>query len=167
MKILPTSRLKKRKLLLLLGGVCLLPVVVIAMLNPTNFAETRPDHSDPQLRTRIYRAAPDEVASAVREIAPQLRTYGRSWRVTPVLSGLRAIGSRDAITVTCEVPVLFFTDDLKVTIREQNKGAQVDVESRSRVGRGDFGENRRHIIQLLHAIDARMDNQLPVSRQQN
>jgi uncharacterized protein (DUF1499 family) len=59
--------------------------------------------------------------------------------------------------IRCEVPVLFFTDDLTITIREQNEQTHVDVESRSRVGRGDFGENRRHIIQVLHALDARMN----------
>jgi uncharacterized protein (DUF1499 family) len=96
----------------------------------------------------------------VREIVPQLRTYGRAWRVNPA-SGSRAIDSRDAVVVQCEVPVLIFTDDLKITVQEQGEHTGVDVESRSRVGRGDFGENRRHILQLLRALDARLPPSQP------
>jgi uncharacterized protein (DUF1499 family) len=134
--------------------------MVTAMRNPTNFAETRPNHSDAQLRTRAYRVAPSAVVSTVREIVPQLRTYGRAWRVNPA-RGSRAIGSRDAVVVQCEVPVLIFTDDLKITVQEQGEHTGVDVESRSRVGRGDFGENRRHILQLLRALDARLPPSQP------
>ncbi|HEX8236379.1 MAG TPA: DUF1499 domain-containing protein [Abditibacteriaceae bacterium] len=126
------------------------------MSNPTNFAATRPDHSDLQLRTRVYGVAAADAVSAVREIIPRLRTYGRLWRMET--SSIR----RDTVVVTCEVPVLFFTDDLKVTVHAQGVHAQVDVESRSRVGRGDFGENRRHIIQLLHALDAKLNERMVV-----
>jgi hypothetical protein len=127
------------------------------MRSPTNFAETRHDHSDPQLRTRVYRVAPSLVASTVAEIVPRLRTYGRPWRIVSPTPLTPQNTMQVVDNIRCEVPVLFFTDDLTITIREQNEQTHVDVESRSRVGRGDFGENRRHIIQVLHALDARMN----------
>jgi uncharacterized protein (DUF1499 family) len=150
MKLLHSKGLKRRKFWFLVGGVGMLPIVVMAMKNPTNFAATRPDHSDPQLRTRAYRVGPAEAASAVEEIVPQLRTYGRTWRVQP------SSNARDVVVITCEVPVLFFMDDLNVTIHAQGENTRLNVESRSRIGRGDFGENRRHIRQLLNALDARL-----------
>lgn len=59
-------------------------------------------------------------------------------------------------TLHAEVPVLTFTDDLTVTLSSNNKETTVNVRSASRVGKGDFGENRRHIIQLLTALDQRL-----------
>jgi uncharacterized protein (DUF1499 family) len=150
MRLFGKARLKRPKLWRPILVVCLLLVLIVAMKNPTNSAATRPDHPDAQLRTRVYQASVTEVAAAIDGTVPRLRTYGRSWRVKPMSS------LHEAFVVQCEVPVLFFTDDLTVTIHPQDDHTYVDVKSRSRVGRGDFGENRRHILQLLHALDAQL-----------
>ena len=114
----------------------------------TNRAATTPDNRDLRLRTRTYRAAPDAVIAALETIVPSLRTYGRAWRIA------RTDGAADAMrTVHVEVPVVVFTDDLIVEITPRGTGSRVEVRSRSRVGKGDLGENRRHLLQILPALD--------------
>ncbi len=56
------------------------------------------------------------------------------------------------------MPVLFYTDDLDVRVQPDPTGAYwlVDVTSRSRVGKSDLGENRRHVVQLLKALEEGM-----------
>ncbi len=64
-------------------------------------------------------------------------------------------------TLTAEVRTAFggFTDDLTVTIvpvSPNEDRARVTIRSRSRIGRGDLGENARHIRALQKAMDARL-----------
>lgn len=114
----------------------------------TNHAETTPDNRDMRLRTRMYRAAPDAVTAALETVVPSLRTYGRAWRIA------RTDGAADGMrTVHVEVPVVVFTDDLIVEIAPRGTGSRVEMRSRSRVGKGDLGENRRHLLQILPALD--------------
>jgi uncharacterized protein (DUF1499 family) len=52
------------------------------------------------------------------------------------------------------VPVTIFIDDLTVTLRTDGQSTLVDVRSQSRLaGKSDLGENRRHLFQLLRALD--------------
>jgi hypothetical protein len=122
---------------------------------PSNRSQTSLQHPDPLLRTRRYQASIEEVASAVQKAAQSLRTYGQRW--TFVSSSAEA-GPPAEKTLHFVVPVLVFKDDLTVTLREDDGAISVDVASQSRVGKGDFGENRRHLLQLLEALDERMKN---------
>lgn len=139
------SRIKKLILFspLLIAGA---GVLTLGALNPGSVAETRPDHPDVRLRTRHYRGSLDETQKSVLARISTLKTYGSSWRVIATENNI----------VHVEVPVLVFTDDLTVTITPQGDGVVLDVRSASRVGKGDFGENRRHILQLLAALDAQL-----------
>lgn len=111
---------------------------------PTNRAQTSPDASDADLRTRVYSVPLDEVAAQVRAL--HLSTYGRGWKMVPG-------DARGEIVF--RVPVIVFSDVLTVSLQPQSEGkTRVDVESHSLVGQGDFGENRRHVRQLLRALDA-------------
>jgi uncharacterized protein (DUF1499 family) len=60
--------------------------------------------------------------------------------------------------VQAEVPVLLYIDDLAVQVHSDPTNAYwlVDVTSRSRVGKSDLGENRRHVVQLLKALEERI-----------
>lgn len=142
------------------GGAALLliPVIILGVQNPTNHAETRPDHSDPLLRTRHYQHSLYAVRRAVEEAIPTLRTYGSHWQTVPE-EGFIPVSLHDEPVervIRVVVPVLIFKDDLTVTLHGNSKETTVNVRSASRVGRGDFGENRRHILQLLHALDERL-----------
>ncbi|HEX8551231.1 MAG TPA: DUF1499 domain-containing protein [Abditibacteriaceae bacterium] len=129
----------------------ILPVVTLVLfmakragfLEPTNICQTRPDHAEVALRTRIYKASEAAVRAAALAAIKEQKTYLRSWKV---------VASEPDIHI--EVPVLVFTDDLFLTLQAQESGTRVDIRSASRVGRGDFGENRRHVLQLLHTLDA-------------
>lgn len=58
------------------------------------------------------------------------------------------------ITVRCRTPVLRFIDDLTIWVGlDENGLTWVEVLSRSRVGRGDLGTNRRRIVRTLSTLD--------------
>jgi hypothetical protein len=145
-------RQKKMFLWLLLVLAPLTAAAVLAARNPGNVAQTRPDHPEPALRTRRYprRGNGTALRQSVEAVIRARTTYGRSWRLagtTPSPDG--------GFTVRAEVPVVFYTDDLEVRVQPDPAGAywRVDVTSRSRVGKSDLGENRRHVVQLLSALD--------------
>ena len=146
-------RYRKMSLWLL---VALLPAAaaVMAVRNPGNVAQTRPDHPEPALRTRRYPRTGDPAAfrRAIEESILGLSTYGRSWRLAGTTPAADAAGG---FTVRAEVPVLSFTDDLEVRVQPGEGHAYwlVNVRSQSRVGKSDLGENRRHIVQLLSGLD--------------
>lgn len=136
-------------------AVVLLVLARVLSSNPlTNQIQTSPDASDAALRTRFYSAPLEDVEVATREIVPTLGSYGRPWRFMSAGFVDEAAGSRFA---AIEVPVLMFVDDLKVTLQAQDGKTRVDVESKSRVGHSDFGENRRHVLQVLSALDKRFN----------
>ncbi|MBV9468764.1 MAG: DUF1499 domain-containing protein, partial [Abitibacteriaceae bacterium] len=142
------------------GGAVLLlvPIMILGAQNPINHAATRPDHSDPLLRTRHYHHSLYEVRRTVQETISTLRTYGGHWQTVPE-EGLVPLGLRDEPVervIRVVVPVLVFKDDLTITLHGNSKETTLDVRSASRVGKGDFGENRRHILQLLQALDERL-----------
>ena len=99
--------------------------------------------------TNRARTAPD----AAREVIQHQTIYGGDWRIVQT-----ARDETDGATrhLDVEVPVLFFTDDLTVTLRARGNQTSVDVDSLSRVGQGDFGENRRHVEQFLRALDEKL-----------
>lgn len=41
-----------------------------------------------------------------------------------------------------------FIDDVRVEFRETTAGVRIDAESRSRIGKGDLGQNPRNLIEL-------------------
>lgn len=136
--------------MMIFGGVALIALFGASRLSsPTNIAQTSSDDADARLHPRVYDAPPSRVAQEIRALVPQLKTYGRAWKMA-------AASTRGEKTLRVEVTVLLFTDDLTATLSPQNGGAstRVEVHSASRVGKGDFGENRRHIVQFLTALDA-------------
>ena len=58
------------------------------------------------------------------------------------------------LTVRCRTPVLGLVDDLTVWVRlDENAMTRVDARSRSRVGKGDLGVNRRRLEKLMERLD--------------
>ncbi len=114
---------------------------------PTNRVETSPD--TPQLKTRLYEITPEEAAKKITALP--LSTYGRSWKAVE-----ENHISKDEIQLVFQVPVIVFTDILTVSLkRRDGETTQVNVESHSQIGQGDFGENRRHVLQILGALDSK------------
>ena len=49
-----------------------------------------------------------------------------------------------------------FVDDVQISIEEKDGSVLVNVRSASRVGKGDFGQNARHIRSLFEELDRQM-----------
>jgi uncharacterized protein (DUF1499 family) len=127
-------------------------LVVGRVFYPDNIAETAPDGGKKNLKTRVYQTDSETAAKAMRAIIPTLSTYGSSWKL---------VGESDSAekgkVIKAEVPVVVFTDDLEVYIKQTPDGVSIDAKSNSRVGKSDFGENARHIRQLLAALDEKLN----------
>jgi uncharacterized protein (DUF1499 family) len=108
----------------------------------TNIAETSPNPEFPELRTRVYATTPSRVFDAVSDI---VKSHAGKWEL---VSADPATGRIHATT-----KVVGFTDDVFVSVQPEGAGTRVDMRSQSRVGKGDFGENRRHIAWLLESLD--------------
>ena len=139
--------MKKGYLWLLLGAIPAAGFAALAALNPTNVAET--SESSETLQTRHYKTDLQNFVAETEKIIPTLSTYGKSWRV------VESTTENNSATIKAEVPVVFFTDDLEIkAIKKTEKNEIiVNVHSASRVGKSDLGENRRHILQILEALD--------------
>ncbi|HXP77772.1 MAG TPA: DUF1499 domain-containing protein [Stellaceae bacterium] len=63
-----------------------------------------------------------------------------------------ADGERGRIEATDRTLWYGFTDDIVVRVSADGTGARIDVRSKSRIGRGDFGTNARRVRAYLAAI---------------
>lgn len=108
-----------------------------------NTARTSPDPALPELRTRDYALPPD------RAFDLTLRAVENAgWRVVDANPG------RHEIHAVVATPWLRFRDDVHITLtKASGGGTRVQVESRSRVGRADFGANIGHIMELYGRMD--------------
>ncbi|MEP6924951.1 MAG: DUF1499 domain-containing protein [Pyrinomonadaceae bacterium] len=131
-------------------------ITVLGILNPTMFAETASEPKDERLRTRHYSLQGDlpQMRRTVEEIIPTLRTWGSSWRFTERQPG---DSGANVEVVRAEIPVVVFMDDIHIELRQEGGEVLVDVRSNSRISDegSDFGENRRHLLQILQALDER------------
>lgn len=114
----------------------------------TNIADTR-DNIEAlglvPLRVPYSRAI---VEGAFPAVAAQL-----GWRIGPRVG--------DEWQFEVPLPGGLFVDDLRAELSEDDSETIINARSQSRVGRGDLGENRRHIVQFFMALDdyVRQDRQ--------
>jgi uncharacterized protein (DUF1499 family) len=132
--------------------VLLAGIFILGRFYPDNIAETVPDGGRKNLKTRIYKTDFETAEKTVKEIIPTLSTWGGKWK----LVGESETAEKGKI-IKAEVPVVVFTDDLEVYIKQMPDGVSIDAKSNSRVGRSDFGENARHIRQFLKALDEKLN----------
>lgn len=134
----------------------------------TNHAEFSPSSEDPMLRPIEMDADLDRVESVLRNW-----TAGQSaWAIVPPASDPPSSGdpisndrgssdqdsSMKRIHLTHRTPVFRFVDDVVVELTPINPTGdggprtRVDATSRSRVGRGDLGQNPRNLRALRAGI---------------
>jgi uncharacterized protein (DUF1499 family) len=137
------------KVLGIAAGVAATGLASLAIANSGNVAETSADSKDESLKTRRYQVDLKTFVEETERLILALTTYGQNWRI------ISADVAESSATVKAEVPVVFFTDDLEISAKKEadKEEITVDVRSASRVGKGDLGENRRHILQILKALD--------------
>ena len=143
--------MKKGYLLLLIGAIPAIGFGTLAAFNRTNAAET--SETSETLQTRHYKIDLQTLVAETQKIIPTLSTYGQSWRV------VESETKNDSAIIKVEVPVLIFVDDLEISAVKKVEKDEIIVNARSasRIGNSDFGENRRHISQLLNALDEKFD----------
>lgn len=111
-----------------------------------NIYVTTPGNPDPFFRPRQYRKTKDEVAGAVREILGSLTR----WKVVEYRE------NQGRIHATHTAPFIPFTEDVNIYIVQGLDGVtKLEVISQSQTGKGDFGQNKRNIRELLSALDTK------------
>lgn len=137
------------KIIGIAAGAAIAGLAGLAVLNPGNVAETSETPKEEALKTRRYKTDLKNFTVETEKIIPTLTKYGQNWRF--VSTG----ADEKTATIKAEIPVVFFTDDLEIEAEnDAGKGEIiVNIRSNSRVGKSDLGENRRHVLQLLAALD--------------
>jgi len=113
----------------------------------TNWVRSTPDAS-PALRTRTYAADPAAAFATARALA----SSRPRWKI------VHADAAKGFITAEARTRFMRFVDDVTVWVTAGERGGSVvNVESRSRVGLGDFGTNARRVANYLEALDRAID----------
>ncbi|MBI3597501.1 MAG: DUF1499 domain-containing protein [Nitrospirae bacterium] len=109
-----------------------------------NVAETTADPILPELRVRHYRLPEEAVKTAVE----------RTIRSLPRWKMVRAEGDVGAYQAEVSSLIWRFRDDLSVLVIGSATGeVEVYVHSASRIGRGDLGANRVHVLTFYEALE--------------
>lgn len=107
-----------------------------------NLVLTAPDHPFPELRSRCYQGTVEELG---RQLEQAMRVLG--WELPAV--GQRPLSRQALITSH----LWRFRDDLAVELQPEADGRIcLHIRSESRVGKGDFGANRRHVLDLYREL---------------
>ncbi len=127
--------------LVLLGGIALLrawPVI--------NSVETGRTPEYPDIQPRRYQERKERVYEAARRAVEQLPRW------------VLVSQNPEQAVIKAEVTsrLFRFVDDVQISIEEKDGSVLVNVRSASRVGKGDFGQNARHIRSLFEELDRQM-----------
>jgi uncharacterized protein (DUF1499 family) len=63
------------------------------------------------------------------------------------------------VAATRRTRIFRFTDDVTIRLEPLPTGARLHVRSKSRVGRSDFGQNRRNVLELFRALSSPVSSQ--------
>ena len=110
----------------------------------TNHAETAQDAADSRLQQIESELPPAELAARVSAAAAGLP----NWR----LESRQENGVSVELHCVRTTRLLRFADDIRVRIEPAEGGSRLTAESRSRVGKGDLGQNPRNLRELLGAV---------------
>jgi len=102
----------------------------------------------PDLQDRTYAEGPRRVAEALKTALSQRPRWAL------VGSGQGPAGT--VVSAVHTTPLLRFEDEVTVKITRKGGKTVVNVHSRSRLGKWDFGQNARNIRELLAALDAEL-----------
>jgi uncharacterized protein (DUF1499 family) len=134
----------------LVAGLLAIAVVLVTHVEDwsrdlsTNVAATSDEARDPRLRPIASPLAPADLAERVVSAARSLPRWELVERSRDgefiVLHFVRTTG------------LLQFQDDIRVRIDPAARGSRLSAESRSRVGKGDLGQNPRNLRELLDKL---------------
>ena len=112
----------------------------------TNYATTSIDAEDLRLRPVVT-----ELSSSMASEKLVAWVAGKSaWQMESTETDPSGVVKMHLVRTTF---VFRFKDDIHVTIKpSSSSGATITAESRSRIGKGDLGQNPRNLRELLDAI---------------
>lgn len=110
----------------------------------TNHARLTDDAADELLRPPLVRGIPAEVAD---RIAAWVESQAR-WS----LVNQKTLDEGLEMNLIRVTPIMRFTDDITVILRNEKEGTRVKAMSQSRVGKGDLGHNPRNLKELVNFL---------------
>lgn len=121
----------------------------------TNQAVTSEDNQDPELRPIETKATYLEIqTAAARQSGRYEWAFHEEAKPLPgdsPLAGVAAAG-RPPIYLEHRTAVFQFVDDVWLVVEDLGDRRRVHAESRSRIGKGDLGQNPRNLRELLGLI---------------
>lgn len=101
------------------------------------------------------RPSPNSARATVtyeRSLSEVLSAVGRAIERLPRWSMVAATET-ERLHAVRETRLLRFKDDVTIRVLPDNGGARMELESASRIGKGDLGQNPRNLQELLDAVD--------------
>lgn len=127
---------KVRRVLFGIGiGISLVLLVSMMIWPVINDVSTGETPQYPDIQPQTLRFSPDLVVERAVETVDSLPR----WQTIEVDRESRVI------TAVAETWLFGFKDDITITVELHGSGCLVHVRSKSRIGRGDFGQNARNI----------------------
>jgi uncharacterized protein (DUF1499 family) len=142
--MLTTFLLLLLAVLLVVAGVLMVLVEDWSRDLTRNSAETSDTAEDPLLRPMLIHRSVAETAELVEHAVHTLER----WEMT----SREQQGEVHVMRLVRTTPLLRFKDDITVRIERVAEGARVSALSKSRVGKGDLGQNPRNLRELFEAL---------------
>lgn len=111
-----------------------------------NHAATSDDAKDSRLRTMEVPLGPVDLAALVTKSAQSLPRW-------ELVEQSRA-GDAIQLHFVRTTGLVGYKDDIRVRIEPAGEGSRLSAESRSRIGKGDLGQNPRNLRELLGQVRA-------------
>ena len=116
-----------------------------------NRAATGHDHWDPRLRGRTYHVPFEQVWQAALALASGGKGGLRRWKL------VQADDYEGIIDAEVRTFWLRFVDDVRINVYlDDDAQTRVDVVSKSRKGKADFGANARRVARFLRSLDRKI-----------
>src|SRR5215831_9673674 len=90
---------------------------------------------------------PQPPAEALARVEAAVKSLPR-WRVET------SDAAAGTVAATRRTRLFRFTDDVTIRLEPIPTGTRLHVRSKSRVGRSDFGQNRRNVLELFGALSS-------------
>jgi len=115
----------------------------------TNHAATSPSAKQPSLHPIVSERSREELADVVVDAAQKLKGW--------TLAAREESKGEITIRLVRTTALMRFKDDITVHIRAAENQpppsrSEITAESRSRIGKGDFGQNPRNLAELMDKI---------------
>jgi uncharacterized protein (DUF1499 family) len=110
----------------------------------TNEASTSEAATDPSLRPIEFSGRAEQLAKHVEQAVTELPR----WQ----LLDQRTEGDTTELHLTRTTPLFGFMDDIRVTIQPHADSVRLTAHSKSRLGKGDLGQNPRNLKELLGEV---------------